>query len=201
MHIEKADQEGAAQKCSVKGCERHAQYKVAGLCQMHYFRVRRYGTTDLTARPRQLLSRKTPNGYVQIFSKGHPMAMSDGFAYQHRVVVYDAGLFDGKCVICGKEVSWKTMHIDHINEVRDDNRLENLRITCRSCNNKRGGHRRIMLEIGGIRLWIQDWAKRPDVGVSLHTIRNRLKRGMSHHDAVFGEKKTHKAKKVVDSPV
>lgn len=44
-------------KCCVEGCERDAHYKAAQLCQMHYFRQRRYGTTETVkrgkAKPRQ----------------------------------------------------------------------------------------------------------------------------------------------------
>ena len=37
-------------KCCVEGCERDAHYKAAQLCQMHYFRQRRYGTTETVRR-------------------------------------------------------------------------------------------------------------------------------------------------------
>ena len=43
-----------------------------------------------------------------------------------------------KCAICGQEPEWNgkpmTLILDHINGVRDDHRLENLRFVCGNCN-------------------------------------------------------------------
>lgn len=50
-----------------------------------------------------------------------------------------AGLLENKCQTCGLE-SWLgkpiSMHIDHINGVRDDHRLENLRMLCPNCHSQ-----------------------------------------------------------------
>lgn len=50
-----------------------------------------------------------------------------------------AGLLENKCEKCGLE-SWLggplSMHIDHINGVRDDHRLENLRMLCPNCHSQ-----------------------------------------------------------------
>ena len=35
-------------KCRAEGCENDAVYKKEQLCQKHYFRQKRYGTTELT---------------------------------------------------------------------------------------------------------------------------------------------------------
>jgi ferredoxin len=120
--------------CCIEGCGRGALYKEQALCQKHYFRMRRYGTPDLTRSPRKVFFRKNPRGYVQIYAPSHPLAMSDGFAYEHRVVAYDSGLFTGACAMCGKPVTWKNCHTDHIDKIVDNNAAENLRITCRACN-------------------------------------------------------------------
>ncbi len=51
--------------------------------------------------------------------------------------LYEAGLKDRRCELCGQGEKWKgrriSLIIDHINGVRDDHRLENLRIICPNC--------------------------------------------------------------------
>jgi hypothetical protein len=52
--------------------------------------------------------------------------------------LYDAGLKDRVCELCGQNELWNGAHmsliLDHINGVADDNRVENLRIVCPNCN-------------------------------------------------------------------
>jgi len=47
------------------------------------------------------------------------------------------GLKQNRCEMCGQDENWRGRHmaliIDHINGVRDDNRLENLQIVCPNC--------------------------------------------------------------------
>lgn len=40
----------------------------------------------------------------------------------------------GECNICKSKID---LHVDHINEIRDDNRIENLQLLCRQCNIKK----------------------------------------------------------------
>lgn len=184
--------------CRVEGCSRQWLYKKEALCQKHYFRLRRYGTTGLTAAPRKILVRKNMKGYVQVFEPDHPLAMSDGFVYQHRKVLFDSGLFCGSCAICGKAITWKSMHTDHINCVVDDNRLENLRATCRQCNtfrNRAPAHAaegRHAITYNGQTMTPAEWARQDGVLVSRGGIMHRLKRGMLVKDALFSRKITHR---------
>ncbi|HWT94504.1 MAG TPA: hypothetical protein VN238_16030 [Solirubrobacteraceae bacterium] len=52
--------------------------------------------------------------------------------------LYRAGLKERRCELCGQGEEWRgrrmSLILDHANGVRDDNRLENLRIVCPNCN-------------------------------------------------------------------
>jgi len=58
--------------------------------------------------------------------------------FQLKKRLYDEGLRERKCCLCGQDEEWNGMRIslilDHINGVYNDNRLENLRIVCPNCN-------------------------------------------------------------------
>jgi len=51
--------------------------------------------------------------------------------------LFDEGLKDRRCEVCGQGEIWRgrrmSLIIDHINGIRDDHRLENLRIVCPNC--------------------------------------------------------------------
>ena len=51
--------------------------------------------------------------------------------------LYDSGLKRPICELCGQDELWRGrplgLILDHVNGVRDDNRLENLRIVCPNC--------------------------------------------------------------------
>jgi hypothetical protein len=60
------------------------------------------------------------------------------FARNHlKERLYDAGLKEPRCELCGQGELWRGkrmgMILDHVNGVSDDNRLENLQIVCPTC--------------------------------------------------------------------
>jgi len=52
--------------------------------------------------------------------------------------LYEDGILERKCCLCGQDENWKGLKIslilDHKNGIHNDNRLENLRIVCPNCN-------------------------------------------------------------------
>ena len=194
-------------KCKIDGCGRDAMYQKDQVCQKHYFRFMRYGTYDLTMKPRQA-KRLHSAGYVCLFIPDHPLANSNGEVYEHRKVMYDKyGESIPNCELCGAETEWhnRNTHIDHINEIKDDNRVGNLRILCNSCNVKRANKQEnyinkahtITLTIDGVSGTATWWARQPGVEVAGNTIRHRkIKKGFSDYDAVYAPKKTHNGNKV-----
>ena len=83
--------------CSIGGCTHNVMYSGKQVCQKHYFRFMRYGTYDLTRGPKRRTQNKA--GYQMIPSNDHPLAMKNGYVYEHRMVYFDSGLFDGKCSV------------------------------------------------------------------------------------------------------
>lgn len=58
---------------------------------------------------------------------------------EHRAVLY-ALLGDGplSCFWCGMSLTWPAAVVDHLNENKQDNRAENLAVSCNNCNRARG---------------------------------------------------------------
>lgn len=187
-------------KCKVDDCDRKISYKEANLCQKHYFRLRRTGSTELKPKSENAGRCKNKSGYVMVKDNDHPLVMKNGYVYEHRKVVFSKYCFDvPPCTLCSKKVTWDNLHIDHIDNVVDNNNENNLRVLCRACNvmrarlhlpshERKGNH---CIEFNGEKKTAQEWSRDPRVKVAGNTIVNRLKKGLSVEDALFMKKSTH----------
>lgn len=122
--------------CCVEGCSRPATRVASGLCETHFYRRRRTGTTAPRVRPSPA-PRAQSHGYI-LERVAHPLSIK-GSVYQHRRIAYDAR--EGQCPDCSwcaKPVTWQSCHVDHLNGVKSDNRPENLTVSCAQCNRARG---------------------------------------------------------------
>jgi hypothetical protein len=173
---------------------------------MHYYRLRRTGSLNLQPKTPPPIIKQT-GGYLLRYAPMHPLAIMTNSprVYEHRLVYYDAhGEGPFKCHWCGKEVHWDDMHVDHLNAVVTDNRLENLVASCSVCNQLRGkgkmtktmrekyGH---WIEFNGEKKLLRQWAK--ELGIGASALRWRLnsgwplERALTERRGKFGPKAIH----------
>lgn len=187
--------------CTVEGCDRLAHYKQEMICQMHYFRRMRNGHFGLKQSKYQRLGySEHSNGYRILRIPDHPLAHARGDVYEHRAVVFDKYGWDlPPCEMCGAEsdLSTRKTHIDHIDENRANNDPSNLRILCNPCNVSRTekvhhsyGHC-MAVTVNGVTKTPAEWARETGVKVHAATIRQRIKAGYTHYDALYAPKITH----------
>ncbi len=191
-------------KCKVEDCDRDCRYVEQQVCQKHYFRMMRYGTYELTRHGKHKPFTRNAKGYVMSRDPEHPLAMKNGFVYEHRKVIYAKyGDRLPPCELCGKEVNWNTVHIDHKDEVVNNNEDRNLRVLCNACNVMRSrvhipSHTRKSchaITYNGETKTPAEWSRDPRVKIAGNTILGRLKRGMTVEEALFSERITHCNKK------
>ena len=122
--------------------------------------------------------------------------------WEHRTIVYARyGDTLPPCELCGKRVTWETVHIDHEDENPANNDPKNLRPLCRGCNVSRPLRSNSKnLTIDGITKTAASWSRDPRVCVCYATILKRKAAGASDFDALFGGKKTHNGKRAVKPP-
>lgn len=67
----------------------------------------------------------------------HPLSKR-GAVLEHRYVLYkEVGPGDHECYWCGTTLSWggqRGIQADHLNGIKDDNRVENIVVSCVRCN-------------------------------------------------------------------
>ena len=142
----------AHKECVVDGCARPAIYTGFGLCRTCWLQQHRTGST-IRKSPQTRLRR--PSGYIALWAPDHPLAR-DGRnrVYEHRVVLYDAlGPGPHACFWCDMPLGgWDEIVADHLNEQKDDNRPENLVVSCNSCNRARGAMLQFIKRVGHVAL-------------------------------------------------
>lgn len=188
-------------ECKIDGCNKSVMYPSRGICQMHYFRHMRTGSYELKERTRKPRL-ENPAGYQRVYEPGHPLADVHGYVYEHRLVMYQAvGDEVNICAICGKDISWATCHIDHIDEDVRNNTISNLRATCRGCNTARGRKQEheydtaMAITLDGKTMTPTEWARQPNVPVTRRTIADRIKKGMSPREAIYTPSATCRKRK------
>lgn len=60
----------------------------------------------------------TVHGYYEIFQPQHPLAKKNGYIREHRMIAWDAGILTDP-----------SLEVHHKNEIKTDNRIENLEVT------------------------------------------------------------------------
>lgn len=168
-------------RCSVIDCENSPRSPTSPHCEKHYGRLRRHGSLDRRVHPTSVHS----HGYLLKYQPDHPLRRVSPRIYEHRVVFFDAcGAGPFNCHVCGERVTWDDMHVDHLNDIKTDNRPENLAPACVRCNPWRGKDRVAMsrksprvrwIEYNGEHLPMSAWAKR--VGISVQSLSFRLQKG------------------------
>lgn len=162
--------------CIVEGCECKVTRKTAKMCEKHYYRQRRTGSTNDTKRSGVV---KNSNGYLKQRLPSHPLSDSQGYVYIHRKVLFDSGPIM-VCAHCGAKQSWSTCHVDHLDDDKTNNKLSNLCISCSVCNTSRGKYKMIkkirdmnaVHTYNGETMCLIEWAR--NIGISHQALQYRL---------------------------
>lgn len=169
--------------CSIEGCGSRVRSWRATLCDAHYCRLRRTGSLD--PRPRKGFTSHS-GGYVVAHVQGHPLSTPGnvGKVYEHRRVYHEEhGEGPFSCHHCGVTVGWGDMHVDHLNDVPDDNDPSNLVASCAACNQGRGRYKMVaaqraqgrQLTAFGRTQCLNVWAD--ETGIPRTTLTRRLNEG------------------------
>lgn len=132
-------------KCRTPDCDGKVHRPRTKLCEGCYGRLKRYGDSAYRRKKRPERTMHS-QGYVLLSMPGHPLAKKSGLVGEHRLVAYEHfGPGPQECFWCGKKVKWDgksrsvdKLVIDHLNENKIDNRIENLVVACNPCNRARG---------------------------------------------------------------
>jgi hypothetical protein len=104
--------------CSVEGCV--GPPVGYGWCGKHYRRWRVYGDPAHLIRKTYGTKRRVrSDGYIEVYLPDHPLAACHGYVPEHRLVAWEAGLLT---------IRDRHLHVHHKNEIKTDNRIENLEV-------------------------------------------------------------------------
>lgn len=127
--------------CSIDGCDNPSRTVGAKFCEKHYYRRYKTGSTDDPVFGRTYVA---SHGYVVSYSPAHPISCKAGTLYQHRQVLYDAiGGGEHACHWCAQVVEWsakgkRKLVVDHLDNDKENNTIDNLVPSCHACNATRG---------------------------------------------------------------
>jgi hypothetical protein len=167
--------------CNVSGCDGLATRRAAGLCEKHYYRLRRNGHYELHSWPPLV---EHSHGYRLVYAPNHPLATpgQKSRVYEHRAVYFaEHGEGPFACRWCSQTVTWSDMHVDHLDDDRANNDPANLAASCPTCNQWRGHNKMVrtarakakQLEWNGKRQSLGEWAE--ELQIPLHRLRQRIK--------------------------
>lgn len=176
---------GIVAKCAIEECEKPTRTRSSRYCNVHYHRMWRKGSPDKTTAKPVI---EHSGGYIQEWTPDHPLKSSGrrNYVYQHRRVYYDHyGEGPHQCHWCGKPLTWKIMHIDHLDNNKKNNLIENLKASCAICNQARGleklkvkmrarGH---LITYNGETKCLAEWAEL--IRISVQSLRWRIVNGWS----------------------
>ena len=172
--------------CELDGCDNPTRDRCKkGVCETHYYRMRRTGRYDLAIRDPNKVT-ETSHGYLIVSDKNHPLAGSNHSVYQHRQVLFNSDP-DMCCWGGGELQTWESCHVDHIDENKENNDVSNLRISCPKCNQGRGRWKKILtqgvfLTFNGETHHLSEWGRITGFGVSV--ICYRVKKKWSTEDVL-----------------
>ena len=136
--------------CRHEGCDKPATRVQAQLCENCYGRMRRRGTTDYWHPDARI---KDCQGYWRVYDPNHPLANRNSRVYEHRLIAYQHyGPGRQTCGWCGCGLTWGDLHIDHLDDDRDNNHIGNLVISCGTCNRARTAARRFFARLSRVGL-------------------------------------------------
>lgn len=184
--------EKAPDICIVDGCSKKTRSTNAYMCEMHYYRLRRNGTIELKdIKPKEFFI--NTGGYIKDLDIKHPLSDTSGYVYRHRKVLFNSNP-SMNCVHCGTIRTWKDCHVDHLDDNIKNNNLENLGISCPTCNQNRGRHKTkqsirkkyAIHQFNGETLCSSEWAER--LGITNESMHWRLKNWTNKKD-IFTKKR------------
>jgi hypothetical protein len=143
--------------CLVTGC--YAAARCRGMCQYHYDQLRAgiLNEDGSPGRPKRARSEvRRAKGYVYRMVKDHPYASKTGYVSEHRLVMEE---HLGRYLALGEIVH-------HVNGVKDDNRISNLRLMTKASEHNPFYERIVEIE------------------EALEVLECLVNAGMTNHDAV-----------------